>query len=386
MTFSAADHQYMSRALQLAEQGRYTTRPNPRVGCVIVSAAGEMMAEGSHYRAGEPHAEINALQMAENKRQSVVGATVYVTLEPCSHQGRTGSCAVALMEANIGRMVYAVEDPNPQVSGAGLALLREAGVTVDGPLLQEQAHNINRGFIKRMQQQRPWVTCKLAASLDGRTAMENGDSQWITGSAARGDVQRLRAQSCAVITGIGSIRQDNSRLNLRAEVLDLPNKSDVVALLPWRVVLDTDLTISSGAAVFASPGTVILFAAEHAANEELEGLLSEQQASVIIERVATSSCGLNLDEVLQVLAKKYECNEVLLEAGATLAGSFLQVGLLDEVVLYQAPVLMGSAARPLFALPLHTMTEKRPLVVKDIRQIGDDIRITFKVASKNALF
>jgi diaminohydroxyphosphoribosylaminopyrimidine deaminase/5-amino-6-(5-phosphoribosylamino)uracil reductase len=381
VTFSALDFQCMSRALQLAEHGRYTTRPNPRVGCVI-AFDGEIIAEGYHYRAGEPHAEIHALQAAEKSGKSVKGATVYVTLEPCSHQGRTGACAIALAEAGVARVVYAVEDPNPKVSGNGLQILRDAGVAVDGPLLEAQAITINRGFIKRMQQQRPWVTCKLAASLDGRTAMASGESQWITGSAARQDVQRLRAQSCAVVTGIGSIEQDNSRLNLRAEELPLPNVEDILALPPLRVVLDSDLKMTAEAAILAAAGKVVVFTSEKTSQQKIAALLSSVKDSpvkseLVVETIRTTNNGVDLEQMLQRLAKKYECNEVLVEAGAILAGSILQAGLMDECVLYQAPVLMGSDARPLLALPIETMAEKIDLEFTDMRQLGDDLRITF---------
>ena len=263
MTFSQQDHAFMARALQLAERGRYTTRPNPRVGCLIVNN-GKVLAEGWHYRCGEAHAEVNALQQLDSiasaqgvNSATAKGATVYVTLEPCAHQGHTGACAVALAEAGVGKVIYGMEDPNPLVSGQGLSILRDAGVSVAGPLLEVQAQTLNQGFIRRMQTQRPWVRCKIATSLDGRTAMASGESQWITGKTARQDVQKLRAQSCAVVTGIGSIQQDNSRLNLRREELLLDHRDDVLTLPPLRVVLDTQLAIDPNAAIFQAAGTVV---------------------------------------------------------------------------------------------------------------------------------
>ena len=370
MTFSADDYQFMSRAVQLAERGRYTARPNPCVGCVIVSADGAV-AEGWHYRAGEPHAEINALQSLA--ADQVQGATVYVTLEPCSHTGKTGPCADALVDAGVARVVYGMQDPNPQVAGRGLSRLAEAGIMVDGPLMHEAAQQLNPGFISRMQRGKPWVRCKLASSLDGRTAMASGESQWITGTAARQDVQKWRARSCAVVTGIGSIQQDNSRLTLRAEELDVDNTGDVLKLPPLRVVLDTYLSIAQDAAIFQEPGPVLIFTSTQV-DEGLAQALLEQYRELTIERIDESRQGLDLEQVLIRLAQQYQCNEVLIEAGAQLSGAYLQAGLIDELILYQAPVLMGSDARPLFEWPIHSMAQKQELVIVDQRTIGNDWR------------
>ena len=371
----------MSQALRLARRGWYTTRPNPRVGCLIVQA-GQVIAEGWHYRAGEAHAEIHALQQLS--ADAVRGATVYVTLEPCSHHGKTGPCAQALIDAGIARVVYGMQDPNPEVSGRGLECLRAANITVDGPLLEQQARALNLGFIARMQTQRPRLRCKMAASIDGRSAMSSGESQWITGAAARQDVQRLRAESCAIISGIGSIRQDNSRLSLRANELALENKGDVLLMPPLRVILDSQLAIDVNAALFAEPGKIIIVTAiendtgESTAKES--ELLSAYGDKLIIEKVNVDHYQrLVLSEVLACLANKYACNDVLLEAGAILSGAFLQAGLINECIIYQAPILLGSEARPLFQLPLQSMCNKVQLCITDQRRIGDDWRITANI-------
>jgi diaminohydroxyphosphoribosylaminopyrimidine deaminase/5-amino-6-(5-phosphoribosylamino)uracil reductase len=373
MSFSAYDYRFMAQAITLAERGRYTTRPNPRVGCVLVKD-NQIIAEGWHYRAGEGHAEVQALSQLANSPESSVGATAYVTLEPCSHQGKTGACVSALIAAGVVKVVYGMEDPNPLVSGQGLSILRNAGVQVDGPLLKEQVQQLNVGFAKRMTQKLPWVRCKIAASLDGRTAMASGESQWITSSAARGDVQKLRAQSCAVVTGIGSVLQDDSRLTLREETLALDNVGDVLALPPIRVVLDSALRIDPQAAIFANLGMVIVFTAHDASAAKEAVLLNAGIANVVVERIDSSATGLNLQQVLQCLAGRYQCNEVLLEAGAILSGAFLQAGLIDELFIYQAPILLGNEARGLMALPLQSMTEKVELTIKDRRMVGDDLR------------
>ncbi len=381
----------MSHALQLAENGRYTTRPNPRVGCVLVRG-NDLIAEGWHYRAGEPHAEIHALKQAEEKGENVVGATAYVTLEPCSHHGRTGSCATALIEAGVSRVVYALKDPNPLVSGQGLVRLEEAGIQIDGPLLESQALAVNRGFIRRMQQQMPWVSCKLAMSMDGRTAMASGESQWITGPAARKDVQRLRARHCAIISSRVSVEQDNSRLTLRAEDLDLSSAGvpatdvkSVIAVSPIRVVIDSNLDIKPDAKLFEDilsdvesdiKSAVVIFTNKETPKARQEALLNIYPDKVFVERVDANEEGIHLKQVLSVLATKYECNEVMVEAGARLSGAFLQRGLVDELVMYQAPILLGSTARPLFDIPLQVMNQKLSLDIVDTRILGNDTRIT----------
>lgn len=359
----------MSRALQLAKHGFFTARPNPCVGCLLVDELQQqIITEAWHHRSGEPHAEINALHMAGDQAQD---KTLYVTLEPCSHHGKTGPCAEAIITAGIARVVYAMQDPNPQVGGAGLATLRKAGIIVDGPLLDLQARALNRGFVRRMETKRPFVSCKLAMSIDGRTAMADGRSQWITGTAARDDVQRLRARSCAVITGIGSIVQDDSRLTVRAEELQhIPP--------PLRVVVDTHLRIPIDAAIFNGGGKVIIATSKQSANTDLaKNLTNRWSSKLAIESIEINTDGhIDLDRLLQRLATTYQCNEVLIEAGATLSGAFLKKGLLDEIIVYMAPVLMGSNARPLFDLSLSSMDEKQSLMVTDQRIVGQDYRIT----------
>ncbi|MFT5116572.1 MAG: diaminohydroxyphosphoribosylaminopyrimidine deaminase [Kiritimatiellia bacterium] len=380
MHFFNNDPIFMSRALQLAKRGRYTTRANPNVGCVLVKDA-QLIAEGWHYRAGEAHAEVHALQQLSSGAVGAQGATAYVTLEPCAHQGKTGSCASALIDAGVARVVYAMEDPNPLVSGKGLALLRAAGIIVVGPLLEMQAIELNQGFISRMQRQRPWLRCKIATSLDGRSAMASGESQWITGAAARQDVQLLRAQSCAIITGIGSIEHDNSRLSVRADECLIDNVDDVLALPPLRVVLDSQLRIDKDARIFTAVGRVIIFTGSNAGLEKEAQLRSQWPDNVIVERVALSAGKVGLAQVLTCLAERYECNDVLVEAGATLSGAFMQADLIDELIIYQAPILLGSDARGLMDLPLQSMQEKIQLNIIDQRSIGDDLRITAKVCA-----
>lgn len=395
--FSASDYRFMARALQLAEKGRYTTRPNPCVGCVLVQDE-QIVAEGWHYRAGEPHAEIHALEqlsrVATLTPLSSNRITAYVTLEPCAHQGRTGACATALVNSPfpITRLVYGMEDPNPLVAGKGLAILRAEGFVVEGPLLTEQCRAVNRGFVSRMQYGRPWVTAKIATSIDGRTAMRSGESQWITGAAARQDVQRLRARSCAIITGMDSIVQDNSRLTVRADQAPLADIDDILARPPLRVVLDSSLRLAEEphcrAAIFDSVADakhsvadVLIFTASTTRDDKKHRLLARYPAGVAIETVEVNESGLDIAQVLSVLAARYQCNEVLLETGATLLGSCLEAGWVNELVIYQAPVLMGSDARPMAQLLLHAMSEKYALQTIDQRMIGDDWRTTFALGA-----
>jgi diaminohydroxyphosphoribosylaminopyrimidine deaminase/5-amino-6-(5-phosphoribosylamino)uracil reductase len=372
MPITSADYPFMAQALRLAERGLYTTMPNPRVGCVLVKN-GEVVGEGWHVRAGEGHAEVNAIVAAGEHAR---GATAYVTLEPCSHTGKTGPCSHALVNAGVARVVFAMEDPNPLVAGRGLDYVRDAGIQVDGPLLEDDARALNPGFIKRMERKLPFVRCKMGMSLDGRTAMASGESQWVTGKKARGDVQRLRARSCAIVSGINSVLMDNSSLTVRLEELDLPNAPDAAAKQPLRVILDSTLRLSRKAKILAQETPILLVHNGSAGNVHK---LNDWPAHVELLALPASSSidagRINLNALLAELAKR-QCNEILVEAGATLAASFLRRGLLDEVIIYMAPKLLGSNARPLFDLPLNTMSSALPLKISDMRAVGTDWRIT----------
>ncbi|HCP04052.1 MAG: riboflavin biosynthesis protein RibD [Pseudomonadales bacterium] len=358
----------MSRALMLAERGVYTTEPNPRVGCVLV-ADGRIVGEGWHVRAGEGHAEVNALAQAGDLAR---GATAYVTLEPCSHFGRTPPCADALVKAGVSRVVAAMQDPNPQVAGNGLNRLREAGIEVDCGLLEAQAQALNPGFIKRMQQGLPWVRVKLAMSLDGRTAMASGESKWITGPAARADVQRLRARSGAVVSGADSVLLDDSALTVRAAELGLPADEAAAAAerQPLRVLIDSLRRVPLDQRFFreTGPTLVISTSAEQAADDY-------RAAGSELLAVPGADGKVDLHAVLQTLAER-GCNEVLVEAGAGLSGAFWRAGLVDELIVYMAPRLLGSQARPLMQLPFESMSEAMDVAIVDMRAIGQDWRIT----------
>lgn len=367
MALTPQDFEFMARALRLAERGLYTTMPNPRVGCVLVKD-GQVVGEGWHVRTGEPHAEVNALLAAGD---NVSGATVYVSLEPCSHHGRTGPCSQALVDAGVSRVVYAMEDPNPLVSGRGIEIMRAGGIQVDGPILEDDARALNPGFIKRMERKLPFVRCKLAMSLDGRTAMESGESKWITGPKARADVQRLRAHSCAIISGVDSVLQDNSSLTVRADELDLPNGDEIAQRQPLRVILDSRLRMPRNALMFKQSTPILLVHNGTASVEQIEGW----PEFVELLALPAKDGRIDLLAVLRELAQR-QCNEVLVEAGATLSGSFLRRGLLDEIIVYMAPKLLGSNARPIFELPLETMSASLALKIKDIRAVGRDWRIS----------
>lgn len=361
------DRVYMARAINLAKQGVYTTMPNPRVGCVLVKD-GKVVGEGWHQKAGEGHAEINALNVAGDAAR---GATAYVTLEPCSHVGKTGPCCQALIEAGVSKVVFGMEDPNPKVAGRGLEALEAAGVEVLGEVLEEQARELNPGFIKRMQSGRPYIRCKMAMSFDGRTAMKSGESKWVTGPAARADVQRLRARSCAIVTGIGSILHDDSSLTVRENELNIENPQAAAAIQPLRVVLDSQQRLTASAKVIQSPARTLVVSTQ-----------PEPDSGIALSGVEQICLPAREDRVnplalVQELAKR-ECNEVLLETGATLAGAFLRLGLVDELVVYMSPKLMGSNARPLFELPLNTMSAQLPLIITDVRAVGVDWRFTAK--------
>lgn len=368
MTFPS-DHYYMARAVRLAERGLYTTMPNPRVGCVLVRD-GEVVGEGWHATAGQAHAEAHALAAAGARAR---GATAYVTLEPCSHHGRTAPCADALIAAGVARVVVAMVDPNPLVAGAGAARLRAAAIPVDVGVLEAPAAALNPGFIRRMRERRPYVRCKMAMSLDGRTAKAGGASRWITGAAARLDVQRLRARSCAILTGIGTVLSDDPSLTVRWQELaadDGATWSEMPRRQPLRVVLDTRLRLSPSARMLALPGATLIATATDARHPALEW------PGVRVARIPLSGSHVDPDAVLRYLAD-HDINEVLVEAGPTLAGAMVRRGLIDEFVIYLAPVLMGSDARPLFDLAgLAGMADNLPLAIRDMRRVGDDWRVT----------
>lgn len=368
MPITTLDIDFMAQALRLAERGIYSTMPNPRVGCVLTKA-GQLLAEGWHIRAGEGHAEVNALAAAG---ESARGATAYVTLEPCSHLGKTGPCSDALIAAGIVRVVFAMEDPNPLVAGEGLARLRAAGIQVDGPVLEDDARALNSGFVKRMERNLPFVSCKLAMSVDGRTAMASGESKWVTGRLARQDVQRLRARACAIVTGIDSVLFDNSSLTVRAHELAIDNPLLAAEKQPLRVILDSRLRLPRNADILRQETPILLV---HNGSQENLDKLSDWPAHLELLALPANNGRIHLTKLLQELARR-QCNEVLVEAGATLAASFLRAGLLDEVIIYMAPKLLGSNARPLFDLPLDSMSSALPLKIRDIRALGKDWRIT----------
>ncbi|WP_043527472.1 bifunctional diaminohydroxyphosphoribosylaminopyrimidine deaminase/5-amino-6-(5-phosphoribosylamino)uracil reductase RibD [Litchfieldella xinjiangensis] len=360
---------WMARALTLARHGLYTTDPNPRVGCVLVRD-GHVVGEGFHRRAGEPHAEINALHAAG---EAARGATAYVTLEPCAHHGRTGPCADALVEAGVARVVVAMQDPNPQVAGAGLAIMRDAGIDVITGILEHESRRLNPGFLSRMERGRPFVRLKMATSLDGRTAMRSGESQWITGPAARTEVQRLRARSSAIISGVESIIFDNSRLTIRPEQLQLEEGEAIARRQPLRVIVDTQLRLPLAAACLREPGRTLI--ATCSDDAERRQRLESAGAEVLI-LPASPEGRVELASLLRYLAHAEEANEVLLETGATLAGAMLDAELVDEIHLFMAPILLGGEARPLFALPgMERMDQQRSLDIDDIRAVGRDWRI-----------
>ena len=357
MSFSAVDHGMMARALQLAERGMWTTTPNPRVGCVL-TRDGEVIGEGWHEKAGESHAEVNALRAAGER---VRGATAYVTLEPCSHHGRTPPCAEALVAAGVSRVVAAMSDPNPLVAGKGLAMLRAAGIEATSGLLENAARELNIGFVSRMTRGRPWLRLKAAASLDGKTALNNGVSQWITGPDARRDGHRWRARACAVLTGIGTVRDDDPQLLVR----DVETTRQ-----PLRVVVDSRLETPLSARILQGGPVLVAVAVD---DEKRANLLRAAGAEVLL--LPNAAGKVELKDLLEELGRR-GINEVHAEAGFKLNGSLLREGLVDELLLYLAPCLIGHDASGLFNLPELTSLEgKRRLQIRDLRQIGEDIRL-----------
>ena len=360
---NAADSQWMAQALRLAERGLYTTSPNPRVGCVLVRES-RVVGEGWHERAGEPHAEVHALRAAGKLAR---GATAYVTLEPCSHHGRTPPCADALIAAGVSRVVAAMQDPNPLVAGQGLKKLRAAGIEVECGLMETAARELNIGFVSRMTRGTPWVRSKIAASLDGHTALANGTSKWITGEAARRDVQHWRARSCAVLTGIGTVLADDPKLNVRELT---------TGRQPLRVVLDSQLRISPEASIL-SGGTLV-----YTVSSDVTSLAALRAKGAEVVTLAGSDGKVALSAVLRDMEKR-GINEVLVEAGRTLNGALLKAGLVDELVLYLAPQLLGDAARGLADIGELTQLQQRvALQWNDVRQVGNDLRIVARISKE----
>ena len=370
MAWTIADREFMSRALELAAKGRYTASPNPTVGCVLVRDA-SAIGEGYTRPAGGNHAEVEAL--GDLSKAATSGATAYVTLEPCSHTGKTGPCVDALINAEISRVVIACEDPNPKVAGQGIKLLEQAGIEVACGLFEDQAREINKGFMKRQEHGTPWVLVKMAASLDGRTAMASGQSQWITTPASRKDVQRLRAASCAIITGIGTQMMDDPSLTVRINNDDVGVEDSLRQ--PLRVVVDSRMQMSPESRMLAQPGDTLIATLDQ--SEQREKALALKAAGADVVFLPALDGHVDLQQLLLELARR-ECNNVMVEAGAGLAGAFVAEGLLDELVCYWAPKLFGSDARPMFELPIQTIDAHLALSVKDIRQIGEDIRITLR--------
>ena len=355
------DHVYMARALRLAGRGMYTTDPNPRVGCVLVSGD-SIVGEGWHEQSGGPHAEIVALKAAGDSARH---ATAYVTLEPCCHQGRTPPCTDALIAAGVARVVFASDDPNPAVAGAGVAQLVAAGIEVVGGVMEASADQLNVGYLMRRRTGRPYVRSKIAASLDGRTALANGESRWITGAAARADVQRLRARSSAVLTGAGTILSDDPSLNVRDAAL-----GDIRQ--PIRVIADSRLRTPSDARTLALPGAVRIYCVDDQAAERLTA------AGAGVEVVAAEDGRVSLSALLDSLGN-LEVNELLVEAGPELNGALLAAGLIDELIVYLASHILGSSARGMFdGIAPETMDDRTELKLVDLRRVGDDCRLTYR--------
>lgn len=373
------DHGCMGRALQLAELGLYTTDPNPRVGSVVVRD-GRIVGEGAHWRAGEPHAEIHALRAAGDLAR---GATVYITLEPCAHHGRTPPCADALVAAGVGRVVVAMQDPNPLVSGRGLERLRAEGIAVENGVLEFEARALNPGFVRRMETGRPWVRVKLASSLDGRTAMASGESRWITGPAARRDVQHWRARAGAILTGSGTVLADDPHMTVRLSPAELvsdsgidpdryPELQAVPVRQPLRVVVDSQLQMPLRARML-DEGTVLVLTGAARKDSDKAGELRARGAEVL-GMPALEEGRLELSPVLDLLGER-GVNELHVEAGPGLAGALARHGLVDEWLFYLAPCLMGSGARPLLDWPLQQMAERPELDVFACDWVGDALRL-----------
>jgi diaminohydroxyphosphoribosylaminopyrimidine deaminase/5-amino-6-(5-phosphoribosylamino)uracil reductase len=365
--FDTTHEAFMAEAIALAERGRFTTDPNPRVGCVIVKD-GVIVGRGYHKFAGQPHAEVYALAEAGDQAQ---GATVYVTLEPCSHFGRTPPCAQALINARVAEVIVAMQDPNPLVAGTGIQALEAAGIKTQVGLLLAQAQTLNLGFITRMTTQKPWVRCKMAMSLDGRTAMASGESQWITGPEARRRVHEMRGESSAIITGVDSICHDNPSLTVRPDEqqrLTLPTLGE---RQPLRIIVDSQLRTAADAKIFSQVGTTVIVTAVDLNDPAIQPQLTALQSSATIISMPNQQGQVDLTQLIIWLGEK-GCNEVMIESGATLSGAFLTLGLIDHIDLFMAPSLLGSQARSLFDLKLTDMAQQVHLDILEIAPIGKD--------------
>ncbi|MDR7121245.1 bifunctional diaminohydroxyphosphoribosylaminopyrimidine deaminase/5-amino-6-(5-phosphoribosylamino)uracil reductase RibD [Rheinheimera soli] len=368
MSFTELDHHYMARAIELASKGRFTTAPNPNVGSVIVRD-GEIIGEGYHRQAGGPHAEVLALRQAGHLAS---GATCYVTLEPCSHYGRTGPCALALVNAGVKKVIVAMLDPNPLVAGKGIQLLKDAGIDVQIGLLEDKARALNPGFLSRMERKKPYIRLKLATSLDGRIALSNGKSQWISSAESRSDVQLMRAQAHAILSTATTVLSDNARLTVRSEGLSIPSLDDGSVRQPIRVILDRCLKLTGQELLFSQNGPIVLV---H--DKQFKPAFEHPQLRFIA--LDADESGLNLNDLLSLLAEEH-INDLWVEAGAVLAGALWQAGLVDELIVYQAPVLLGDKAKAMLQLPDYSeLTEAQHFVWTSVETLGPDLKLTARL-------
>ncbi|WP_370681521.1 bifunctional diaminohydroxyphosphoribosylaminopyrimidine deaminase/5-amino-6-(5-phosphoribosylamino)uracil reductase RibD [Comamonas sp. GB3 AK4-5] len=364
-----ASSRWMDRALDLAEQALYRTSPNPRVGCVLVDALGQVIGEGATQRAGGPHAEVMALRDAQARGHAVAGATAYVTLEPCAHTGRTGPCCVALAQAGVAKVYAALLDPNPRVAGQGVAYLRSQGVEVEVGLGAERARELNLGFLSRMVRGQPWVRMKAATSLDGKTALPNGASQWITGEAARNDGQQWRARACAILTGVGTVLADNPRLDVRSMATERQ---------PRLVIADSQLRTPPDATLFAAERQVLIYTAR----ADVPQAAALQQRGAVLVEMPDAQGRVDIPAMLRDLARR-EVNELHVEAGAVFNGALLASGMLDELLLYLAPSLLGMGADMAQWGPLTDLAQRVPLGFQEVRQVGADLRVLARVPGRD---